>query len=186
MPRRLINNQSSAPALGSGEQSQFQGTGSGALRDTGVDADVYTVTYSLDTSAYASADLVADTQSLSSTAVDQKGGCVILDSITILDKDDQGVALNILIHNTSTSMGTENSAPNIADVDAAGICGFVPVATGDYVDIGGAKVATVRNIGLVVKAASGSQALWTSIVNGSGTPTFSASGLVAQFGFRQA
>lgn len=184
MARRTIYNKTQ-PALGNTEFSQLQATASGALRSSNGDGDVYTVTYSLDTSAYASADLVADTQAISTTAVDQEGGCVLLDSITLLDEDDQGVELFILIHSASTSMGTENSAPNISGANARNILGVVKVAAADYLDIGGSKVATIRSLGLVCKAASGSQALYTSIVNSSGTPTFTASGLQAKFGFRQ-
>lgn len=183
--RRLINNQSAAPALGSSEQVQPQATGSGALRTTNGDADVATVTFTLDTSAYASGDLIADTQAISTTLFDQKGGCVILDSITLLDEDDQGVALHFVFSTASTSMGTENGAPNISDANARNIVGKASLAATDYVDIGGAKVASKGALGLVLKAAAGAQALYVSIVNDTGTPTYTATGLQAMFGFRQ-
>lgn len=185
MPRRTINNLSPI-SLGNGEQAQFQATKSGALRTNAADSDVYTVTFSLDTSAYASADLVADTQAVSTTAFDQQGGCMTLDSVTLLDEDDQGVALYLVFISDSTSLGTENAAPSISDANARKILGVVPIATGDYLDIGGSKIASVRNIGLTMKAASGSQALYVAIVNGAGTPTYTASGLQAQLAFRQA
>lgn len=184
MPRKLIYNKS-PQTVSASDQVQLQATKSGALRATNGDADVYTVTFSLDTSAYASADLVADTQAVSTTAFDQEGGTIVVDSVVILDEDDQGVALNLVFIQDSTSLGTENAAPTITDADARKIIGVVPIATGDYLDIGGSKIATVRNVGLTLKAASGSQALYVAIVNGSGTPTFTATGLQAMIAVRQ-
>jgi hypothetical protein len=83
-------------------------------------------------------------------------------------------------------MGTFNAAPNISDANARNILGYVPVLTTDYITVSGTKVATVRNIGLHLKAAAGSQKLYVSVLNDTGTPTFTASGLRAKFGFRQA
>lgn len=142
------------------------------------------LTFSLDTSAYASGDLIADSQELTSVAR-AVGGTVRLESIEVLDEDDQGVVLYIGFADTSTSWGTENAAPSISDANAANMLGFVPVAATDYVDIGGAKVLTLRNIGLVMKCASASTSLWVGIVNGTGTPTFTAGGLKAKFSFTQ-
>jgi hypothetical protein len=184
MPRRLIQN-TSPLALGNGEQAQFQGTASAALRTTGGDGDVYTVTLSLDTSAYASGDLLADTQ-LIGAVCDQQAGDVILDSITVIDEDAQGVKFYVLLTSASTSMGTENSAPNISDANARNIIGFVPVLTTDYITVSGAKIGTVRNIGLHCKSAAGSQNLYLAVLNDTGTPTFTATGVRLLLGFRQA
>jgi hypothetical protein len=184
MRRYLYND--TAQSFGAGDQMQPQATKSGAMRTSGADSKVLDVTFTLDTSAYASADLVADTQAVSTTAFDQKGGCMILDSITMLDEDDQKVALYAVFLEDSTSMGTENAAPSISDANARKILGVVPIASGDWLDIGGSGIASVRNIGLPLKAASGSQALYVALVNAAGTPTYTANGLRAKFGFRQA
>ncbi len=184
MPRRLINN-TTPIALGNAEQGQFQATASGALRATGADSRVYGVTLTLDTSAYASADLVADTQAISTTLFDQIGGCVILDSIVVIDEDDQGVGLNFVFTTASTTFGTENSAPNIADADARNIVGHVAIAAGDYLDIGTSKIGTLRNLGLPMKSDGVTRALYVAVVNAAGTPTFTATGVRLKLGFRQ-
>lgn len=182
--RRGIYN-TTAPALGNGEQSQFQVTKSGALKVSGPDGDVWTQTLTLDTSAYASGDLLADTAAIGAVA-DQLGGDVILDSITVIDEDAQGVKFYVILTSASTSMGTINSAPNISDANARNILGYVPVLTTDYITVSGTKIATVRNIGLHLKAATGSQTLYSALLNDTGTPTFTASGVRLIFGFRQA
>lgn len=61
--------------------------------------------------------------------------------------------------------------------------GWVPVATTDYVDLGGAAVACVRNVGLLCQAGGSTTSLYVAGVNGTGTPTYGASDLVIQLGF---
>lgn len=147
---------------------------------------VKSVTFSVDTNAYASGDLIADTQEIDGAVVGV-GGVAVLDSITLIDEADQGVALYLVFLNASTSMGTENSAPNISDANAtAKILGHVAIAATDYVDVGGAKVATKSNLGLVLQAAATSDSLYVAIVNSTGTPTYAADDLTALFGLRRA
>lgn len=154
------------------------------IGQTGPDVDVVNLTLSLDTSAYASGDLVADTQEIVGAA-SVAGGHVILDSIVIIDEDDQGVALNFVFSQVVTSFGTENSAPNISDANALFVCGHVAFATTDYVDIGTSKIGTKANINLPMELASGATSLFVAVVNGTGTPTFTATGLKIKFGFRR-
>lgn len=154
------------------------------LGKVGTNADVISVTHSLDTSAYASGDLVADTQEIPGV-MRVAGGQAVLDSIVILDEDDQGVVLNFVFSQVSTTFGTENSAPNISDANLATAQGHVAFATTDYVDVGGAKIGTRSNIGLPMESASGSTSLYVAIVNGAGTPTFTATGLKVKYGFRR-
>ena len=138
-------------------------------------------TPTLDTSAYASGDLLADTKIL--TGANPSGnGVTELRSLVINDKDDQGVAFTVLLLDSNVSLGTINAAPSITDANADKILGWIPVATTDWVDLGGTRIATIRNIGLMVKGVS-SRNLYVAIVNGTGTPTFTASGLVMRFGF---
>lgn len=185
-PRYTVNTTAGAPSYGQGERAPAQGTVTGAHRTTAADARSATVTLSLDTSAYASADLVADTQLISSSFFDQLGGCAIIDSVCLIDEDDQGVALNLVFTTASTSFGTENAAPSIADADARNIVGHVAVATTDYVDIGNSKIGTKTNLGLVVKSDGSTRSLYLAVVNGSGTPTFTATGVRVKIGYRQA
>lgn len=152
---------------------------------TGAQYALIDVTLSLDTSVYASGDLLADTQEIVG-AVSTKGGSALLHSVTVLDEDDQGVAFDLHFLQNSTSLGTENSAPSITDANARSnfMC-RVPIATGDYTDIGGFRVATVGNQNKIIKAASGSTSIYVAAINGSGTPTFTASGLKLRIGLIQ-
>jgi hypothetical protein len=143
---------------------------------------VVAVTLSTDTSAYASGDLIADTQQIDAF-FRKADGTGVINSINIIDEDAQGVALYIIFMSTTTSLGAENSAPNITDANlTAGFQGIISVATSDYVTISGTKVATIRNIGLPVKAVSGTDDIYIAVLNATGTPTFTAAGLEMRIG----
>ncbi len=142
------------------------------------------VTLSLDTSIYASGDVLADTQVVTNaTRVADLGG--IVHSIEVIDKDDQGAALDIYLLDANVSMGTENSGPSISDANAASIMARIQVGTGDYYDLGGVKIADMTGLGRIVKPATGTRNFYVSAVNGTGTPTYTASGLVLRIGILQ-
>lgn len=144
---------------------------------------VVTVTPTLDTSAYASGDLLFDSTEVAN-AVRTNGSTAILQSVTLLDKADQGVAMTLLFANAATDFGTLNSAPDPDDAECATVLGIVRIATADYIDLGGAKVATASNIGLLLKAGAATTSLYVAGVNSTGTPTYgAASDLVLQLGF---
>lgn len=139
------------------------------------------VTLSLDTSAYASGDLIADTQVVSNF-FDFTDGTGVLQSLTLVDQDDQKVACYVYFLSANVSMGTENAGPSISDANAVNILGFVTVATTDYQDLGGVSVANLNNLGMILKAAAGTQDLYVAVVNGTGTPTYTASGVKLRIG----
>jgi hypothetical protein len=138
------------------------------------------ITMSADTSILASGDIIADTQQYDAF-FRKADGTGVINSITITEKDAQGAAYYILIHRTSTSLGSENSGPNITDANfVAGIQHIIAVATTDFVAVAssgtgsGTKVATLKNLGLPVMAVSGTDDLYFSILNATGTPTYAS------------
>lgn len=158
--------------------------GENVIGKVGTNSGYIDVTFSLDTLVYASGDLLADTQVVTN-AMRVTDGTGILQSMTLVDEDDQGVAMDIYFLSANNTMGTENSAPSISDANARDILGFISVATTDWKDLGGVRIATIKGIGLVVKPVSGTRNLYVAAVNGTGTPTFTASGVRARLGFLQ-
>ncbi|MFA5053317.1 MAG: hypothetical protein WC565_04625 [Parcubacteria group bacterium] len=141
---------------------------------------VVTVTPTCDTNIYGSGDLLFDSTEIAG-AVRVAAGICILQSLTLLDKDDQGVSMTLVFANAATDFGTLNAVPDPDDTECATILGTVEIAAGDYVDMGAARVATLTNLGLMMKAAATS--LYVAAIVGTGTPTYSASGLVLQLAF---
>jgi hypothetical protein len=102
-----------------------------------------------------------------------------------VDKDDQGAAFDIWFLNANQTMGTENAAPSISDANAATIVGRIQVGTSDYYDLGGVKVASLSGFAIPFLPVSGGTSLYVAVVNGSGTPTYTASGIVLRIGILQ-
>ena len=161
----------SLPALPAGENQ----LGKVGLPDTSV-----TITCSLDTSAYADGDVLFDTQEIAG-AVRNNGEQCILQSVHVVDIDDQGVDFDLVFFNANTSLGTENSAPDINDTEVLTTLAVYKF-TNDYVDLGANRTRTDWQIGLPLKAGAATTSLWVAGIT-RGTPTHSASGLQITFGF---
>lgn len=143
---------------------------------------VIDVTFSTDTNIYASGDLIADTQVL--TQVRAKRQIVQLKSIVLIDRADQKSALSVVFLATNTSLGSENSAPNISDDDAtSALVAHVDIAAADYIDLGGAAMATKR-VDLPLELADGVSHLYVALVS-AGTPTYAADSLRGRFYFER-
>ena len=88
-------------------------------------------------------------------------------SITAIDTSDTGGTIYVLITNTgATDLGTVGSAINAADSVADNSKALVELS--NWTDVGGARVCTKGNIGLVMKATSTSKNLKFGVVNVSG------------------
>lgn len=142
---------------------------------------VFDLTLSLDTSAYADGDVLADTQELANF-FPSAGGSRVLQNLLVLDEDDNGVGFDLIFLNANVSLGTENSAPSITDANGRSIIGKVSVVAGDYIDLGGCRIADITPIGKVLKGASGQTSLWVAAITRSGTPTYTASGIKLKIG----
>jgi len=154
-------------------------SGTNFIGKVGMPDNVITITCSLDTSAYASGDVLFDTQEIAN-AVRNNGETCILQSIHVVDIDDQKVEMDLVFFNANTSLGIENAAPDIDDTEVLTTLGVVNVK--NYVDLGEASTATVTGIGLPLKAGAATTSLWVAGIT-RGTPTHTASGLQISFGF---
>jgi hypothetical protein len=139
----------------------------------------------LDTAEYATGDVLADTQEMAN-AVPANGGSAWIESVVVIDKDDQGAALDLVFMKTNVSLGTENAAVSISDADAAQILGIVSVAANDFVDLGGVRVATLTKgshpkLNVLIEAASDSRSVFVGAI-ARDTATYTASGIVLNIG----
>jgi hypothetical protein len=150
------------------------------LGEVGGKTALRVITMTADTAILASGDVIADTQQYDAF-FRKTDGTGVINSITITEKDAQGAAYYILIHRTSTSMGTENAGVSITDANfVASIQHIIAVATTDFIAVAssgtgsGTKVAELKNLGIPVMAVSGTDDLYISIINGTGTPTYAS------------
>lgn len=162
-----------APVVAAGENH---------IGQVGGEGDLIEVTLSLDTNAYSDGDVLAATQVVAN-ALRKIDGTGVLQSLVIVDADDQGVGMDLIFLRANVSVGSENSAPGPADADFdSAYLGKVAVSASDYTDWGGVRTATLRNVGLFLKSVSASRDLYLAAVVRGGTPTYTASGLKVKLG----
>lgn len=150
---------------------------------TTVASKIVDVTLALDTSAYTSGDVMSDT-AVVTDAMRISNGTGLLQSIVVIDEDDSGTAFDLVFMSANRSLGTKNSAPDISDANGRDILGIVSIAGGDFIDLGGVRIATKANLGIPVKAATDTNDLYVSTIT-RGTPTYTASGIRLRLGFIQ-
>lgn len=138
------------------------------------------VTLSCDTGVLAAGEVIADSQEIAGF-FRKAGEAVELKSITLIDEDDQGTAVDLIFMRALGVVGTENSTPSISDANSREIVGRVSIAAADFTDLGGAREATKVSVGLILKGAATS--LWVAAITRSGTPTYTAAGLKLRLGY---
>jgi hypothetical protein len=145
------------------------------------------VTFTTDTAAYASGDVIADTQPIAGAARVANAE-VLLESIILIDKNKQAAAMTILFFSAATSYGAENAAPTMTAANMAlNFLGSIDIATGDWKDAGEASTCTLKGAqcGILLKPATDTTTIYAAIRNGGGTPTYLADSIVGRFGFLQ-
>jgi hypothetical protein len=144
---------------------------------------ITTVTLSLDTNAYADGDVLAATQ-IVTNCFRIVNGFGVIDSITVLDEDDQGIGFDLVFFDANTALGTENSAPDISDANARTILGWVRVSAADFIDLGGSRLATLTGLSLAVKSVVDTDDMYVAAIS-RGAGTYSATGIQLRIGISQ-
>jgi hypothetical protein len=145
------------------------------------------VTLSMSTAQYGDGDVLAAPQEL--TGVFEAGRAVELHSLVLLDKDDQGGALDIVLLRSNVSLGTENAALAVTDAAADEILGKVSVGTADYTDLGSSqfvqKTAAAGDAGMgLVLLPDGGSSLYVAAISRD-TKTYTATGITLKLGFER-
>ena len=148
-----------------------------------MDVDVITLTPSTTTAECVVGDVIFQADELTNLVSVPAGTCIV-QSIGVLDDDDNGQAIDIVFMDT-TGLLDATSAGGTA-IDAAD--GVIPdailgvVSITNYFDGIAWQYGHKENIGLTLKAASGTTSIYVSAVNRGATATWTAAGLRLQIG----
>ena len=137
----------------------------------------------VDTGILADGDLMADVQEITN-AFKYKGGVAVAQTVTVLDKDDQGGDLYVVLLNADQSLGSENDPPNISDANAEKIIAVIPVGSGDYVDFGGCKIACIDAGSRLIQADNDTHSLWIALLSAD-TKTYAGGVMHIKLGLAQ-
>jgi len=141
--------------------------------------NVYDVTPVLETSILADNDVFF--VPIEVPQVFEKGLPRILQSVSVLDGNDQATEFDLIFSNASITLGTLNSGVTVSDADAAKIIGTVSMLTTDAVDLINSTWFQKTGVGIVMQGVT--RSLWVSGVVRSGTPTYTATGMKIKLGF---
>ncbi len=128
----------------------------------------------VDTAIYAPIDVIGGTLTIRQ-ALRYPAGTGVLQGITITDDDNEKAAFDILLFSAApTGTTTDNGAYTHSAADLTKFLGRVQVLAGDYLTGVAASlaVASIKNIGLPVRADDGKTLF--ALVVATGTPTFTA------------
>lgn len=150
------------------------------MRTRSLDVDVYTVVPVLEAAVLADNDVFF--VPIEIPLVFERGVARTLQSIVVLDGDDQAVDIELVFFSANVTLGTLNAAVSISDADAAKCLGAVSLlAASHQTDLINSTLYTKTGIGLPMKGVTSS--LWVGGIVRSGTPDYSASGMTIQVGF---
>jgi len=108
----------------------------------------------------------------------------LLQSVTVIDTDDQKAILTAVFLDSDVAFGTEDAAPSITDANALAIQGSVEFVVADYIDVGGASYANAKNVGLVLKPAVGTRNVYMALYTpATSTPTYASGIITVRLGF---
>ncbi len=111
-------------------------------------------------------------------------GTGIIHAVTVLDLDNQKVALDVFFFDSdpSASTFTNNTAVSLNSADRAKIIGKASIGAGDYANIAsGIAVATVSNVGIPVDSGA---TVYVAIVT-QATPTYTTGTMIVTVGALQ-
>ncbi|MEM0966607.1 MAG: hypothetical protein AAGJ81_10710 [Verrucomicrobiota bacterium] len=126
----------------------------------------------LDTNATTAGDVLCATTQLTVLPPGWKG---TVERITVLDKDHNGAALDVVLLEDDTSLGTAGSAVSASDAAAEKVVAVQQVAASDYADLVNSQLADVE---LAKPIGAGGGALYAALIDRTGGNTFTASGIV--------
>lgn len=130
--------------------------------------------------AYTAGDVLFDVTEIGNI-VKSTDGYAFLVGLTITDEDDN-TAAGVTLHffSGSATLGTPNAAPSMSDANSRQWLGSVTIASGDWIDIGGVKLAskTIGDAGmpLLLVPKSSTRSVYVAATC-AGTPTQTASGI---------
>lgn len=132
--------------------------------------DLIDVTLTTDAEAHADGDVIAQQIEIPN-AVAVKGGAAIIQSIMLLDEDDEAPTVELLFSQSNAAI-TDDEANSIgastADLDVTFRSFLGATTVSNWSDLIDAQIGIKTNIGLVIKAASDSTSIYVHAINRSG------------------
>jgi len=135
-----------------------------------MDVDLIDVTLTTDAEAHANNDVIAQSIEIPN-AVAVNGGSAIIQSVMLLDEDNEAPSVELLFSQVNTAITDDEGSAignSVADLDATFRSFLGATTVSNWSDLVDSQLGIKTNIGLVVKAASTTKSIWVHAVNRSG------------------
>lgn len=135
----------------------------------------------VDTSIYASGDVLCVPKRMDNCVLNTKG-MAVLRSLLVFDRINQKPAMDILIFDEDPgNIGAVNAALDLSNAQLAKLIGIISVASADFVTLKATANAVAQKMpNMMLPARQGAKEFWMAVVS-RGTPTYtSASDLVVK------
>ena len=137
-----------------------------------------TLTFTANTDAHGTGDVVAAPQELTNFSLRPGRGAKIV-SFQLLDKGDlTAVATELVFLNADGSIGAESAAYGPADAVAATVVGSLAVPSANAFDLANSKLYIVKDVQLAMCTAPTTTSLWVGLVARGNIQPAAASDLV--------
>ena len=136
-----------------------------------MDVDLIDVTLTTDAEAHSDGDVIAQQIEIPN-AVSVDGGAAIIQSIMLLDEDDEAPTVELLFSQTNSAITDDegNSIGNsTADLDETFRSFLGAITVSSWSDLVDSQLGIKTNIGLVIKAASDTTSIYVHAINRSGS-----------------
>ena len=135
-----------------------------------MDVDLIDVTLTTVAAAIGNNEVISQSIEIEN-AVAVSGGSGIIQSVMLLDEDDEAPAIELLFSQVSTAItdaASEVIGNSVADLDATFRSFLGATTVSSWSDLVDAQIGVKSNIGLAIKAASGATSIWVHAINRSG------------------
>lgn len=148
---------------------------------------VIDVTPTLSTDIYADEDILFAETEIPAAVLDN-GGSSILNSLVVIDKDDEGAAFDVYIMRSNVDISAANAAEAVADGDLDEILTKVSITAGDYVGLASGQIAikgpSDSGMSVLLQPSDAESTSLYMFAVSQGTPTYATvSDLVLKLGF---
>ena len=135
-----------------------------------MNVELIDVTLTTDAEAHADTDVIAQSIEIAN-AVQEDGGTGIIQSIMLLDEDDEAPTVELLFSQVNTAITDDEGSAigaSVADLDTTFRSFLGAVTVSNWSDLVDAQIGVKTNVGLAIKAASTTRSIWVHAVNRSG------------------
>lgn len=101
------------------------------------------------------------------------GGKGVINSVTIIDDDDEKAGLELWLFDTDFTASADNAAFDPSDADMETCIGVIPISTADYYSASDNGCACVRGVGLQFDCSGAITSIYGQL-KCTGTPTYTA------------